>query len=308
MGQFHCGTAIDFTGTPGAGPFTLTLAPGFTINGNVLGTGSDTFQLGTSLITRSLFGTFNVSNIGPAQQYRGFATFNKIGPSVWTLTGTGAQNWNISGGVLIGDTNSLQGSAINNNAALVFNQAFTGTYAGSIGGSGGVRVQGGRTVIYTGCNSYSGGTAIDSALQLGNGGASGSIVGDVVNNGTFAVNRSDTFALANMISGRAPSCRPAHDRPDREQRLLGRHHGGGGDAAGVGLDCRIERGDGERACDAGRNRHGDRAGRGDHHQHRWHACARRRRGGQSDRRRQSRVPECGVVLVQARRRPPATPS
>ena len=30
---------IDFTGTPGAGPFTLTLAPGQTINGNVLGTG-----------------------------------------------------------------------------------------------------------------------------------------------------------------------------------------------------------------------------------------------------------------------------
>src|SRR5262249_53719957 len=35
------GTAINFTG----GPFTLTLAPGFAINGNVLGTGSDTFQL-----------------------------------------------------------------------------------------------------------------------------------------------------------------------------------------------------------------------------------------------------------------------
>ena len=36
-----------------AGPFTLALAPGQTINGNVLGTGSDTFQLGSSLILRS---------------------------------------------------------------------------------------------------------------------------------------------------------------------------------------------------------------------------------------------------------------
>jgi hypothetical protein len=61
------------------------------------------------VIGRILFDTFNVSNIGAAQQYRGFSVFNKIGASVWALTGTGAQNWNISGGTLIGDTNSLQG-------------------------------------------------------------------------------------------------------------------------------------------------------------------------------------------------------
>jgi autotransporter-associated beta strand protein len=194
------GTAINFTSGPG--PFTLTLAPGFTINGNVLGTGSDTLQLGDPAITRTLFGTFNVSNIGAAQQYRGFSVFNKIGASVWALTGTGAQNWNISGGTLIGDTNSLQGPAITNNVELVFNQGFTGTYAGSIGGGGTVTIQGGGTVAYTGANTYTGGTTITGAtLQLGNGGASGSIVGDVVDNGTLAINRSDTFTFSNMISG-----------------------------------------------------------------------------------------------------------
>ena len=199
---------IDFTGTPGAGPFTLTLAPGQTINGNVLGTGSDTFQLGSSLISRSLFGTFNVSNIGPGQQYRGFSTFNKIGTSIWTLTGTGAQNWNISGGVLIGDTNSLQGPAITNNAALVFSQNFSGTYAGSIGGSGALTVQGGGAVTFTGSNTYTGGTTINGAtLQLGNGGASGSIVGDVVDNGTLVINRSDPFTFGSAISGTGPTAR-----------------------------------------------------------------------------------------------------
>ncbi len=199
-GAISGGTAINFM--PGPGPFTLTLAPGFSINGNVLGTGSDTLQLGDSLLTRSLFGTFNVSNIGPGQQYQGFAFFNKIGASVWTLTGSGAQNWNISGGTLIGDTNSLQGPAITNNAALAFNQSFTGTYSGSIGGGGTVTVQGGGTVVFTGANTYFGGTTINGAtLQLGNGGASGSIVGDVVDNGTFAINRSDTFTFANTISG-----------------------------------------------------------------------------------------------------------
>jgi fibronectin-binding autotransporter adhesin len=121
---------------------------------------------------------------------------------VWTLTGSGAQNWTISGGTLIGDTNSLQGPAITNNAALAFNQSFAGTYAGSVGGSGAVTVQGGGTVVFTGANTYSGGTTINSAtLQLGNGGASGSIVGDVVDNGTFTINRSDTFTFANTISG-----------------------------------------------------------------------------------------------------------
>src|SRR5262245_37772161 len=163
---------------------------------------TDTFQLGDPVIARTLLGTFNVSTIGPAQQYRGFSVFNKIGASVWALTGTGAQNWNISGGTLIGDTNSLQGPAITNNAELVFNQSFTGTYAGSIGGSGAVTIQGGGTVTYTGANTYTGGTTISGAtLQLGNGGASGSIVGDVVDNGTLAINRSDTFTFSNMISG-----------------------------------------------------------------------------------------------------------
>ena len=130
---------------------------------------SDTFQLGTSLTAPGSAGTFNVSTIGPGQQYQGFSTFNKIGPSTWTLTGSGAQNWTISGGTLIGDTNSLQGNAITNNAALVFNQGFNGTYAGSIGGGGAVTVQGGGTVTFTGSNTYSGGTTISGAtLQLGN--------------------------------------------------------------------------------------------------------------------------------------------
>jgi len=203
-GALNAGTAINFSSGPG--PFTLTLAPGYSISGTVLGTGSDTLQLGDAVMGSSQVATFNVSNIGPAQQYRGFSTFNKIGTSVWTLTGTGAQNWNISGGTLVGDTNSLQGPAITNNAQLVFNQGFTGTYAGSIGGSGTVMVQGGGTVAFTGANSYTGGTTINGAtLQLGNGGTSGSIVGDVVDNGTFVINRSDPsvspFTFSNVISG-----------------------------------------------------------------------------------------------------------
>jgi uncharacterized protein with beta-barrel porin domain len=92
------GTAINFALTPASGPFTLTLGPGSIINGNVLGTGGDLFQLGGA----SGSDTFNVSNIGASQQYRGFTTFNKIDGSTWSLTGTGTQTWNVSGGVLAG--------------------------------------------------------------------------------------------------------------------------------------------------------------------------------------------------------------
>src|SRR4029079_4129725 len=120
---FNAGT-INGLNFSGVGPFTLTLAPQSRTNGTGQGTGSYTLQLGG-------VGTdnFNVSNIGAAQQFRGFSIFNKIDSSTWTLTGTGAQNWSISGGTLIGDTNSIQGPAITNNSTLIFNQGFNGTYA-----------------------------------------------------------------------------------------------------------------------------------------------------------------------------------
>ncbi len=88
------GTAIQFsTGSIGN---TLTLGPGFAINGNVIGAGSDVFQLGG---TGSA--TFNVGNIGAGQQYRGFVTFNKVNTSTWTLIGSGTQAWTVQGGTLL---------------------------------------------------------------------------------------------------------------------------------------------------------------------------------------------------------------
>jgi autotransporter-associated beta strand protein len=192
------GTAINFAITPGSGPFTLTLGPGSIIQGNVLGTGGDLFQLGGAAGSD----TFNVTTIGAAQQYRGFTTFNKIGASTWTLTGSGAQNWTISQGTLIGDTNSLAGSAITNNAALVYSQNFDGVHSGVISGSGSLTKSGSGNVILAADNVYSGGTTISAGtLQLGNGGTTGSIQGDVLDNGVFAINRSNAYTFGGVISG-----------------------------------------------------------------------------------------------------------
>ena len=95
----------------------LTLGPGSVINGLVLGGGAGTFQLGGTGKE-----TFNLSLIGAGQQYDGFATFNKVDSSNWTVTGTGAQDWNVLGGTL--------------SANGVINGLVTVNAGGTLGGTG----------------------------------------------------------------------------------------------------------------------------------------------------------------------------
>ena len=117
--------AIEFCGC-GTGN-VLTLGPGSVIRGLVLGTGTDTFQLGGS--GRD---AFNLSLIGAGQQYDGFSTFNKVDSSNWTVIGTGAQDWNVFGGTL--SVNGLIAGTVTVNA---------GGTLGGIGTVGNTIVNGG---------------------------------------------------------------------------------------------------------------------------------------------------------------------
>ncbi|HWW57263.1 MAG TPA: autotransporter-associated beta strand repeat-containing protein [Sphingopyxis sp.] len=138
----------------------------------------------------------------------GVTTLAKNDSGTWVLTGnhsyTGSTN--INGGILSigggGTTGSVASAVVNNFGTLAFNRSDSLTYGGTIVGTGGVFQNGTGTTILTGTNSYTGGTTINAGtLQLGDGGAAGSIVGNVANDGLLVFNRSDLVNFAGIISG-----------------------------------------------------------------------------------------------------------
>ena len=192
----------------GAGTVTLTgtntYAGGTTVSGGVL--------LGT---TSSLQGNIvNNASVGFAQGTDGVYAGNmsgaggliKTGAGRVMLTGTNtyAGGTLVSGGALFGTAESLQGNIVNN-AAVGFDTTSSGTYAGTMSGSGVLAAFGAGTLILTGNNTYTGGTTIlgGNTLQLGNGGTTGMIAGnvDIESGGVLAFNRSDNISFAGNISG-----------------------------------------------------------------------------------------------------------
>ena len=89
-----------------------------------------------------------------------------------------------------------------NLANLAFNRSDTFTFDGNISGTGSVDILGSGTTIFTSNHTYTGVTTIHSGtLQIGSGGTTGSIAGDVVNNAALAFNRSDSVTYGGIIYG-----------------------------------------------------------------------------------------------------------
>ena len=115
-------------------------------------------------------GSQGVINIGAA------ALAAPAAPGTLTLTGP-------SPNLTLGATGLLVFNHTDTSGSYVFGQGITG--------AGKVNTYSGTTVL-TANNTYTGGTTISGGtLQLGNGGATGAIVGNVTNNGALAFNRSD---------------------------------------------------------------------------------------------------------------------
>ncbi len=195
------------------------------VEGNVIGSASNSDTLGLGGTTDF---SFNTALIGPTAQYRNFAGFQKLSTSTATLTGatTSLTPWQIFSGTLaissdasLGDaagTLTLNGGTLRSTADTIASRAIvlveggtletdagtTYTSNGTMSGLGGLTKTGEGTAIFTADNTYTGGTAlIAGTLELGNGGTTGYIVGDVVNNARLAFNRSDTVLFEGTISG-----------------------------------------------------------------------------------------------------------
>ena len=130
------------------------------------------------------------------------------GATVLTANNTYTGGTTITAGILqlgAGAGGSTAGGIVGdvtNNGSLLVNRSNTYTLGGAISGTGSVTQQGNGTTVLTAANTYTGGTTITAGvLQLGAGGTTGSIVGNVSNNGALAFNRSDTYTYGGTISG-----------------------------------------------------------------------------------------------------------
>ncbi len=171
--------------------------------------------VGTGVLTKIGIGTLTLTGVNT---YSGGTNFNQgaiavgadsaLGATTGPLTFNGGAlrllaSFDLSGArpiVLNGPNNGLPGGG------TIDSNGFQTTISQGVTGAGGLTVADSTAstgnVILTGANTYAGGTTISSGtLQLGNGGASGSIVGNVADNGTLAFDRSDVSTFAGVVSG-----------------------------------------------------------------------------------------------------------
>ncbi|MFD4835924.1 autotransporter domain-containing protein [Achromobacter sp. NPDC058515] len=191
--------ANTYTGGTAINGGTLRLGNGGTtggISGNVANNGTLVFNRSGSAIFAGVIS--------------GGGAVNQLGPGSTVLTADSAYTGGttIAAGALQlgngGVAGSIAGDVLNN-GALTFNRLGSFTFGGAISGVGAVSKLGPGIVVLTGASTYGGGTTIAGGnLQIGNGGATGSITGNVLNNGVLVFNRSGALALDGAITGSGP--------------------------------------------------------------------------------------------------------
>jgi autotransporter-associated beta strand protein len=163
----------------GVGTLTLvgpqTYEGGTTVEAGVLR--GDTTSLQGDIVTNALL-TFDQTGDGSfAGSLSGGGGVRKEGAGVLTLSGANSYSGGttVTAGTLVGDAGSLQGDILND-AKLVFDQTVSGTFAGSITGSGTLFKAGSGTLLLSGLNSVSGGTSVEAGTLSVDGALFGPII------------------------------------------------------------------------------------------------------------------------------------
>jgi len=212
------------------------VAGALTFDGGILQVTGTTFHNTTRAINwANGGGGFDIANAANTftvgQTLGGPGGLTKLGPGTLVLSGLNnyAGGTTLAGGTLSISANNNIGTgllAMLNGTTLQLNSFFLNfTHPTSIAGDATVNVPtingaimsapitdgaapghlvktGTGTLVLTAENTYTGGTFVDrGTLQLGNGGASGSIVGNVLVDSNFVIARSDVFTFGGLISG-----------------------------------------------------------------------------------------------------------
>ncbi len=161
----------------GTGPVTLTGINTYTGStsisaGTLALSGSGSIAASSTLIDSAIFDISGTTS----------------GATLKALTGSGS----VAAGsrtLTVGGSNTIFGGVIRD--------------GGIAGGTGASVIVNGANVVLTGANTYTGGTTINSGslLTLGNSGTSGSIVGNIIDNGQVTFSHSDAITFAGVISG-----------------------------------------------------------------------------------------------------------
>lgn len=170
-----------------------------TVDGGTLNDTTGSLQSSIVNMGTFEFSTSNAETYGGIISGPGGVAVNGSGPVTFTGANTYGGGTVITGGsTLIGTTSTLQGTMLNF-GVLQFNQSTAGTYAGSLQGTGFVKITGGGPITFTGLNTNVGGILVDTGNTLI--GTTSSLSGPIGDNGTLRFDQSTSGTYSDSISG-----------------------------------------------------------------------------------------------------------